>query len=218
MVVPKSVKAPVEPRRPAHRLLLRAPDELGHVAQDQHEGVGEQELVQLLLAVEVAEEEALDDRRRGRRRPRAAPRAASQKRPGPVPDPLHELVGAVGAEHVEGPVGEVEHAQHAEDEREPGGDEEQEHGGGEAAQRLREDERRDRASRERHCPEGGRRGARAPRGSALVHELRRVDVLHRLHDRERDTSDPSPSCRRAGRGWPGGPSRGSSACRSACRW
>ena len=37
-------------------------------------------------------------------------------------------------------MGEVEHAQYAEDQREPGGDEEKEHGGGEAAQRLGEDE------------------------------------------------------------------------------
>ena len=73
--------------------------------------------------------------------PRAAPSAASQNVPGPGPEPLHELVGAVGAQHVEGAVGEVEHAQHAEDEGEPGGDEEQEHRGGEAAQRLGEDER-----------------------------------------------------------------------------
>ena len=61
MVAPKSEKAPVEPRRPRHRLLLRAPDDLRHVAEDQHERVGEEELVELLLAVEVAEEQPLHD-------------------------------------------------------------------------------------------------------------------------------------------------------------
>src|SRR5712691_5023238 len=124
----------------AHRFLLRAPDDLGDVAQDEDEGIREEELVQLLLAVETLEEEALDDAaEEGDRRGR--PQRGQPEGDGARPQPLHDLIGGVRAQHVEGAVSEVEHAKDAEDEREARRDEKEEHRRGEAAQRLREGER-----------------------------------------------------------------------------
>src|SRR5712692_9054718 len=48
-----------EARRPPDGLLLGAPDDLGDIAQDEDEGVGEKEMVELLLPIETLEEEAL---------------------------------------------------------------------------------------------------------------------------------------------------------------
>ena len=96
-------------------------------------------MVELILAVEPLEEEALheapeegDTEGGAEGGDPEAHRARAQ--------PLDDLIGGVRAEHVEGAVSEVEHAQDAEDERQPGGDEKEEHGGGEAADGLGEDE------------------------------------------------------------------------------
>ena len=95
--------------------------------------------VAALGAVEMAEEEALDQPAQDGHRGGGA-EGGQPEPPAPVADPLHELEGRVGPEHVEGAVREVQHPQHAEDQRQPGGDEEQEHRRREAADRLREDE------------------------------------------------------------------------------
>ncbi len=126
--------------RTAHRLLLGAPDDLGHVAQDQHQGVGEEQLVELFLAVEVAEEHPLHDAAQ-RRDEQRGPQGGEPEAAAVEPDPLHDLERGVGPQHVEGAVREVQHPQHAEDEREPRRDQEEEHRGGEPAEALREHER-----------------------------------------------------------------------------
>src|SRR6266567_1878260 len=123
----------------AHRFLLRAPDDLGDIAQDEDEGIREEELVQLLLAVETLEEEALDDAAE-EGDPRGCPQRGYPEGDGARAQPLNDLIGRVRAQHVEGAVGEVEHAKNAEDEREAGRDEKEEHRRGEAAQGLREGE------------------------------------------------------------------------------
>ena len=110
----------------------------------------------------MAEQEALDESAEdGDREGRAE--GGDPESPGPRPQPLDELVGGVGAQHVEGPVGEVQHAQDAEDEREPRRDQEEKHGGRQAGKALREDERRIGHEAQRG-PAGGRPGALAVRG------------------------------------------------------
>src|SRR5499425_1172187 len=50
-----------ETGRAAQRFLLCPPDELGRIAQDEYEGVGEEELVELLLSIQALEEETLHE-------------------------------------------------------------------------------------------------------------------------------------------------------------
>ena len=135
----------LEPAREAWRTrdaeLLRAPQHAREIAEDQHQRVGEEQLVQLLAAVEMAQQQPLDHAAEQRDRERGAehrePEIARDRA-----EPLRDLPRHVGAEHVETAVREVEHAQHAEDQRQAGRHDEQEHRGGEAAQTLREQERR----------------------------------------------------------------------------
>ena len=149
----------------------------------------------------------------------------------------------VGAQHVEGAVREVEHAQHAEDQRQARGDEEQEHRGGQAAQRTARRRTKDRASSTENarCPRdrgerqrrrGGSRSrrtlskrawlrARIDRGRLVgsIHELasdRRTRL--RLHDRERILRVHHGLAVELAAVGLVILVRGSSACRSACRW
>ena len=120
--------------------MLRAPEHLGRIAQDQRQRVGEQQLVELFLAVEMAKEEALDQPTERGDEQCAAERGEPEA-PARDAQPLHQLERRVRAQHVERAVREVEHAQHAEDQRQPGRDQEQEHRGREAADALGEDKR-----------------------------------------------------------------------------
>src|SRR5712691_5952278 len=129
-----------EARRPSDGLLLGAPDDPGDIAQDEDEGIGEEELVELLLSIEALEEEALHNSAE-EGDPRGCPQGSHPEGDRARPEPLHDLVGGVRAQHVEGAVGEVEHAEDAEDERQARGDEEEKHRRGQSAERLREDER-----------------------------------------------------------------------------
>ena len=61
------------------RELLRAPQHARDIAEDQHQRVGEEQLVELLAAVEMAQQQPLDHaaEQRDRERRRRAPRARS---------------------------------------------------------------------------------------------------------------------------------------------
>ena len=114
--------------------------ELGGVAEDQHQRVGEQQLVELLAAVEIAEQQALDERAEERH----AERRGEHRRPEPAPGTgcshCTDLPGEIGADHVERAVREIEHAHDAEHQRQARGDQEQEHRRGEPAHELAEQE------------------------------------------------------------------------------
>ena len=126
--------------RPRDGELLRAPDDLGDVAEDQHQRVREQQLVELLAAVQVAQEQPLDDPAQ-QRHGQGGTGHGDPEAHGVHAGPMGDLPGHVGADHVEAAVREVEHAQHAEDQRQSRGDDEQEHRRGQAAQALGEQER-----------------------------------------------------------------------------
>src|ERR671922_86011 len=59
--------------------------------------------------------------------PRTKTPVKSRDEPEVAADGAQDDVGHVGAEHVEAAVGEVQHAQHAEDQRQPGRDEPEVH-------------------------------------------------------------------------------------------
>ena len=110
------------------------------------------------------------DRRRRAARPRAlhrAPPARSSRCAGP--SHCDELPGEVGADHVEGAVREIEHPQHAEDQRQARRDQEQEHRGGQAADELPEEEGRldHRLAQSMRRPAGAARDAAADLGEQL---------------------------------------------------
>ena len=135
----EELKPASQDRRPLHGELLRAPQHLRGIAEDQHQRVGEQQLIELLAAIEMAQQQPLhhaaEDRDRERRAEHREPEASREPA-----EPERDLPRHVGAEHVEAAVRKIEHAQHAEDQREPGRHDEQEHRGGEAAEELREQE------------------------------------------------------------------------------
>jgi len=139
IVAPKSEN---EPASSGGRLtdFCCVPQKIFDVAEDEPERVREEKLVELLLAVEVPEEHALDHAAQQRDAEGRAERGDPEE-PRARPEPQHRLVRQIGAQHVEGAVREVEHAQHPEDQRQARRDQEQEHRGREAAQALREDKR-----------------------------------------------------------------------------
>ena len=157
-------------RRGGTGLVVGAPEIADDVGGHQHEREGEQELVELGRAVDAAEQQDLDQTAQHRdhdRRERGRARVEGRR---PAGQRRGERVGQVGGEHVEGAVGEVDDARDAEDQREPGRDEEEEHRVGEAAQELDEEEGHD-AVAPHHgsphpalSPEAGERDDRARRG------------------------------------------------------
>jgi hypothetical protein len=54
-VVPKISTLPPSAGGVAHRQLAGSPEELGGVAEDQHQRIGEQQLIELLAAVKMME-------------------------------------------------------------------------------------------------------------------------------------------------------------------
>ena len=122
----------LERRRHAHRLEFRTPDHPHDVVEDQHEGVADQKLHQHVGAIDPAHEHALEDQAENR----GAGGAAQHRQR----EAAGELIGRhreIGAEHVEGAVAEIDHLEHAENQRQPDGDEKQQHADDEAAGGLR---------------------------------------------------------------------------------
>ena len=89
--------------------------------EDVDQAEGQQHLVEVVALVEVPKQQPFQQQPEQRRTARAPPTMASVK----LPVRLAERPGQVGAEHVEAAVREVDHAHDAEDQREPGGQHEQ---------------------------------------------------------------------------------------------
>ena len=121
-----------QPRRIADRILVGAPDHLCGVAHQQHDREGEQELHQVLLAIEVLQHQAFDHQR-DHREARGRGEHADEEGSAPA---LGHREDDVGAEHVEHAVREIDDPQHAEDQVEAGGDDEHVHRQREAIERV----------------------------------------------------------------------------------
>ena len=138
----KHLEASGKARRSGHRELLRPPEDASHVAQDQHERIGQQQLVEILATVEMSQQQPLDHAaEHGNAQRGAEHREPETARRGT--EPLRDLPRQVRPKHVERAVCEIQHAKHAEDHRKARGNDEQEHRRREAAQHLSDEERRD---------------------------------------------------------------------------
>ena len=111
---------PGDPVGLRNRFVFRPEDDLRQIVDDEDQGVGEQELVDLLLPLDPAQQPRLDRRRddrhpqrRRQKRDQEPPRAGQVQR---------QCVDEVCPEHVQRAVGEVQDVQDAEDQREAGGD------------------------------------------------------------------------------------------------
>jgi hypothetical protein len=96
-------------------LVVGAPDQLHHIAEHQHQAVGQQELIQRIGLVDRPQEDDLGgdthDHHGERRDQQGGPEAAELEA-----DPGEDEERAV---HVERAVREIEDSEHAEDERKP---------------------------------------------------------------------------------------------------
>ena len=130
----------LEAGRARPELVLRPPDAERDVLHHQHEAEGGEQLEQLRRLVDPAQDHDLDERAERRdddsRQQDAAPEAERIGRA----EAGHQREGEIGAQHVEGTVREVHDPRHAEDDRQPAGDEEERRGRGQAVERLREDQ------------------------------------------------------------------------------
>ncbi len=112
-----------EIQRGRHAIVDRqfAPEHLHDLFDDEGEPESEQKLGDVAEAMQPPQAVALDQR---------ADNADDQRRedePRPEADPPADLEAEIGAEHVEARVGEVEHAHHAEDQRQAARHHEQQH-------------------------------------------------------------------------------------------
>ena len=111
-----------------------APDDLHQFFDREGQAEGEQEFGNVAVLVDVAQAVALH---------RDAERAGEQRREDqrrPEPEPAADLEAEEGAEHVEAGMGEVQHAEHAEDHGEAARHQEQQHPEQDAVQRGYDDQ------------------------------------------------------------------------------
>jgi hypothetical protein len=102
------------------------------VVEDQDEAVTHQELHQHVLAVDPADEQALENEPDERRRDTSA-----QNGQRVAAGELENREREIRAQHVERAVGEIDDFQNAENQRQPGRDQKQQHADDQAAGRLR---------------------------------------------------------------------------------
>jgi hypothetical protein len=100
---------------------------------DEHEAEGEQQFGDVAVVMHAPQAPHLD------RRPdqRAQDRGQDQRRK--ETDELADGEGEIGADHVDAGVGEIEHAHHAEDQRQAAGQHEQQHAVDQAIEQGNED-------------------------------------------------------------------------------
>ena len=134
----EDVDRALQARRPRADEVVRPPDDDGEVLDDQRHAERGEQLEQVGRAVDAAQQRHLDQRADQRHDQRSAHETAPEAER--AVEPLGQRVGHIGAEHVEGAVGEVHDAGDAEDDRQPAGDEEQRRRAGEAGQELGEEE------------------------------------------------------------------------------
>ena len=133
------IDGPVQSGRIRHAVLIGAPDHLGGVAGEQHQGEGEQQLHQRLSPVQVAKQQAFDrSGQQGQQRGRGGD--ADPESPRGRGGLRDNGVAGVGADHEEGAVGEVDDPQYAEDQRQSRGDDEQVHPQGQGVEELDQQE------------------------------------------------------------------------------
>ena len=129
-----------EARRARTQQVLRTPDGERHVLHHQHHAEGGEQLEQLGRLVDAPQEhdfnDHADDADGKRRQQHATPKANGARER----HACHQRPGDVGSQHVERAVREVHDPRHAEDDGEPGRDQEQRGGAGEPVQRLDEDQ------------------------------------------------------------------------------
>ncbi len=122
--------------RGGHAIIHRplAPDHLHHFLDHEGEPEREQQLGDVAVPVHVAQSVALDQRAD------AADQHRRDDERRPEADHLADLEAEEGAQHVEAGMGEIEHAHHAEDQREPARHQEQQHAVEHAVKRRYGDE------------------------------------------------------------------------------
>jgi hypothetical protein len=119
-------------RRARAEHVFGSPGPQREVLDHQHEGECREELQQLRRAIDPSQQQELYEN------PEEPDKKCRQRHARPEPDLRREPHGEVHPEHVQRAVGEVDDAADAEDERQPGGDEEQRARAGEPVQELQQ--------------------------------------------------------------------------------
>ena len=162
----EDVDRAAEARRPRPEQVLGAPDPEREVLDDEREREGREQLEELGRVVDPPQDRDLDQRPDRADDERRGDHAAPEPGRAGV-EPCDDAVGDVDAQHVQRTVGEVHDPRHAEDQREPDGDQEQRRRARQAVQELDEDRR--------HASEtaaGARTRPRLIRAPALVYSGR----------------------------------------------
>ncbi len=118
-----------------HEIGLHAPHEALHILQDHEDGEGDEDLEHLLLVVDPLEQQLLHEPAQHRAHEDGGDEQDREGEPGIVAGLGEEQAAAhrhIGAQGVEAAMGDVQHAEHAEDEGEPHRHEEDEGGIGNA--------------------------------------------------------------------------------------
>ena len=143
----------------------RAPDELHALVQEQDDAEGRQHLVEMVAVVEMAEDQHFQQQAEGQRGRQRQQRAPSTK----LPVMAVKAADQIGADHVLHAMGEIDEVHHAEHQRQPGGDQEQDEAELQAVQDL--DEERGSSVMRRTSLQCGA-GSRADRIAAVRWESR----------------------------------------------
>ena len=117
--------------RPQH--VLRPPRPERKVLDDQNERKGSEQLEKFWCPIDPPQQGKLDEKTKD------AYCECRERHAEPEADALRQPDGEIHAEHVQRAVGEVDDAADAEDERQPGGDQEERARTGEPVQELQED-------------------------------------------------------------------------------
>ena len=126
-ILPEDFNRPLQHRRPRYRELVNAPDNPGQVTQDQDQGIGKEELVELFVMVEPAKQESFDEppkQGHGHRGndygPPEVARGVNKKR--------DTLVSRVCAQHIEGAMGKIQDSKDTKYDGKTGGNQKNKHG------------------------------------------------------------------------------------------
>ena len=135
-VLAEEIDRALEPRRAAAEQIVRSPDQHHQILHHQGQPEGRQQLEQFGRVIDPPQQHHLDqhaDHRHDQRRHHDA---------GPEPEragkPLGQRERHIGAEHVEGAMGEIDDPRHAEDDRQPRRHQKQRRRAGKTGQELDE--------------------------------------------------------------------------------
>ena len=136
-IAPEDFDRAAQTRRPRPEQVLRSPDVLSHIVDDQDEREGGEQLEQLRRLIDAAQQQDLDQAAERRHHHARGDDAA--------PEAEHAAHlegdgrGEIEPQHVERAVGDIDDARDAEDQREAGAHEEQAGRRGEAVERLEQE-------------------------------------------------------------------------------